>query len=226
MSEPKSTYMIVLINGTSYCAAPQTTWIGQCSAEIGDSSQLYIYQSSINLSDPCTAFQEIGQTNASLSTPYSNVENSPKFIALEGNRTEYAFGGGDCGASTGTTAGSQLNLNFYYGDSMHPFKVCGNSTAIPTYQIDVGIDLTPTGYDLYHSVYSSLYFGPTNTTATCITPYTTTQYTLRSGETPLLASKDSLHASPALECAIEPHGLSTPWFALSSTFYRPVLNPR
>ena len=104
----------------------------------------------------------------------SNTENYPTFVALEGNRTSYQYQGGGCEMNTNTTAGSELSLTFYYVDRAHPFKVCGNGTTWPSYQINVAIYLTPIGYDLSRSVFTSVYYSPTNTTVLCITSATHT----------------------------------------------------
>ncbi len=158
-------YTIVLINATLYCISPPVSWTQQCPTQIGESTGLYVYQSDLfNQENACNSFSTIENNGSTpgLASLIASIESYPKFISLEGNRTfQYASGG--CGTV------ETLGLGFSYYDTAHPFKVCGNSTTNPEYVIDVGLDLTPSGYDLYHSTYSIVYYGPQNTTIYCTT---------------------------------------------------------
>jgi hypothetical protein len=65
--------------------------------------------------------------------------------------------------------GLRFPLTFEYADTNHPFAVCGNSTALPTYYIDLNLYLTPTGYNLSKTVWSTRYYSAQNSTIDCTT---------------------------------------------------------
>jgi hypothetical protein len=142
-----------------------------------NSNARYVYRSDINSLNPCGAWDDynIGKNDSSFVQLLSNIETNPNFTSLEGNRTVYSYDGGGCGSNSSTNGtGSTvfeapLSLGFAYEDRAHPFTVCTNSTAWPIYDIIVGVDLIPTGYDLGHSTYNSIYYGPKNTTVFCTT---------------------------------------------------------
>ena len=145
----------------SSCQAPSTATILHTPNEFAGA-----LQSDINASNPCGAFFSYGARNSndsSFESLISNVESSPEFQELEGNRSSYNYSGGGCG-----TPG--LSLVFSYEDLLHPFKSpCGSGDAFPSYQIYVRVLLTNDGYDLGHSNYTALYNGPTNSTFACTT---------------------------------------------------------
>jgi hypothetical protein len=130
-----------------------------------------IIPSDVNASDACSAWvaynNALGNGNekndSSFQALISNIESSPAFNSLAGNRSGlYHYGGGGCGTNG-------LSLMFYYTDYSHPFTVCGNESTWPQYQINVGVYLTLNGYDLSRSNFTSIYHGPTNTTVDCTT---------------------------------------------------------
>lgn len=140
-------------------------------------STSYVYKSDINQSDACAVLNAPNSdvSNSSFSNLLTNVEEYPKFVALEGNRTGYSYSGASCGGPASNSSNMQLTLNFLYVDMAHSFQgVCPGEIDHPQYYINVEIDLLITGYDLYHSIYSQEYFGPTNMTAYGCTIDTTT----------------------------------------------------
>lgn len=139
------------------------------------STTLYVYQSEFNSSDPCAILNAPNSevSNATLSSLIANVESNPKFIALEGNRTGYSYDGSSCGPYTASrgSSGANASVSFVYYDYAHRFSICDSPTPTtpPQYVIAVNLDMTPTGYDLGHSIYTSVYYGPTNSTLSCTT---------------------------------------------------------
>ena len=131
-----------------------------------------VVPSDINSSNACGAYMSYNNGNGNVDfnfkTLLSNVKSNQKFQALEGNRTGYDYGGGGCGTDG-------LILVFTFEDHLHPFVVfrCGaNVTGYPVYQIYVNVFLTPQGYDLSRSNFTSEYLGPNNTPYSCTTMIT------------------------------------------------------
>ncbi len=127
-------------------------------------------QSGVNASNACAmsmAYNSDPNNNSAFGILLGSIQSSPKFNALEGNESGYVYQGGSCGATIG------LGISFSYTDRQHPFTVCGNSSTWPEYYINTKIDLTPTGYDLTNSNFTSVYYGPTNTTVSCTVELTT-----------------------------------------------------
>ena len=126
-------------------------------------------QSDVNATSACAMWQTYNstQTGSAFGVLLSTIQSNPKYVTLEGNRSGYTYVGGGCG-----TPG--LEVVFGYLDRLHPFKVCGNSTTWPGYQIIVQVDLTTNGYDLNSSNYTSVYDSPQNTTVLCTTSISVT----------------------------------------------------
>ena len=130
-----------------------------------------VYKSDINSSSPCTYTAINNSTDASSTTGadassiIANIENYPQFKSLEGNRT-YTFQGFGCNGQRDQTNGTmiyQSEITFSYYDQAHPiYYKCGNQNAstLPQYQIIVTLALTPTGYDLTNSSFSSILVQP------------------------------------------------------------------
>lgn len=122
------------------------------------------FQSDVNATSACAMWQTYNstQSGSAFGILLSNIQSYQKYVALEGNRSGYTYTGGGCGTSF-------LEVVFSYLDTSHPFKVCGNSTTWPGYQITVQVDLTTIGYDLSSSNFTSVYYSPQNTTVLCTT---------------------------------------------------------
>ena len=119
-----------------------------------------VVESDVNASSACAEQNSYSSAFAAL---LSSVQVFPAYVTLEGNRSGYAYDGGGCTL----IAPEMLNVQFVYSDTTHPFKVCGNVTDWPHYAIIVGIDLTPTGYDLGAFNFTSVYYAAGNTTISC-----------------------------------------------------------
>jgi len=121
-------------------------------------------QSSVNASNACAmwiAYNSDPNNNSAFGILLGSIQSSARFTSLEGNRSGYVYQEGSCGATIG------LSISFSYRDTQHPFTVCANSSTWPEYYINTKIDLTSTGYDLANSNFTSVYYGPTNTTVLC-----------------------------------------------------------
>jgi len=153
-------YFTVTLNTTSNQSTP--------------SQRQYAYTSDINSSSPCTYSLGGNSTVASPSISsesasriISNIENYPEFISLEGNRT-YKFEGFGCSGGRNPTGNGtmthQSEITFSYYDLAHPiyYQCPGNQTVStpPDYQIVVTLALTPMGYNLTDSNFTSGLFPP------------------------------------------------------------------
>lgn len=125
-----------------------------------------IVESAINSSTACSS-REFWENSSAMDTLRSNVMSQPEFTELAQNRSYF-----DAGYSCGFVNGTQFTVDFEYSDMAHPFRVCGNSTAYPTYYIDAKIYLLPTGYDLSKTAYTMRYYDSQNLTVSCTTTTT------------------------------------------------------
>jgi hypothetical protein len=125
-----------------------------------------VSSNAINSSYTCRSADLIG--TPALNTLESNIQNSSKFISLEQNRT-YQFNGVTCSSLKST----QLSVDFWYQDLAHPFPWCPNSSSYPLYFIYANIYLTPSGYDLSKTTYSTQYYDSQNYTQSCTTSIAT-----------------------------------------------------
>jgi len=138
-------------------------------------SRDHTYASDINSSSPCT-YSPVGNssvpsqsiTSESASSIISSIESYPEFVSLEGNRT-YAFEEFGCSGGRNPTNGTmayQSFVTFSYYEWAHPiYYQCGNQTAStpPDYEIVVTLALTPKGYNLANSTFTSSLFPPFET---------------------------------------------------------------
>lgn len=124
--------------------------------------------SAINSSSACSLTRNWSDSPA-MNTLLSNVMSQPKFLELAQNRS-FMYAGYGCSFVNGTL----FTIVFQYSDEAHSFKVCGNSTVYPYYQISAMIYLLPTGYDLSRTAYSTRYYDSQNLTISCTTNIRTT----------------------------------------------------
>ena len=131
------------------------------------SQQHYSYTGDINSSSPCTYTTTENSTapspsinGQSASRVISSIENYPEFVSLEGNHT-YTFAEFGCSAWRNPSKGMMTDqswIAFNYDNPANPIHYqCGNQTvSIPReYQIVVTLALTPTGYNLANSNFTS-----------------------------------------------------------------------
>jgi hypothetical protein len=165
----------LIIYGVEFGNTNSTLGTNCCTTQSNPNDQ-YFYPSDINSSVSCD-YLATTNTLPGFGNLISNIESYPKFVTLEQNRIGYTYGGQGCSESGN---GTQYGLSFYYVDTAHPFGVCINGTGYPEYYIDVALFLTPSGYDLSQSVFSTRYYDSTNSTYSCtiqLTPNTTTTTT-------------------------------------------------
>lgn len=130
--------------------------------EVTTSGTPFIVESAINSSSACS--HKSWESTSAMNTLRSNVMRQPMFMELAQNRS-YS----DAGYSCSLVNGTQFTVFFLYSDAAHPFHVCGNSTAYPTYYIHASIYLLSNGYDLSKTDYSTQYHDSQNMTVSCTT---------------------------------------------------------
>jgi len=123
-----------------------------------------IVKSAINTSSACSPRSGSWESSGAMDSLRSNVMSQPAFMELAHNGS-YSDAGYGCSLANGT----QFIVDFEYSDMAHPFHICGNDTAYPTYYIEAKIYLLPAGYDLSKTTYSMRYYDSQNLTVSCST---------------------------------------------------------
>jgi len=159
--------VIVSLGAGYFYLTSAPTWGGKNTASpaknVTSGAPAVIVESAINSSSACSRGED-WESSGAMNTLRSNIMSQPKFLELAQNRS-YS----DAGYSCSLVNGTRFAVDFETSDMAHPFNVCSNSTAYPTYYIDATIYLLPTGYDLSKTTYSTRYYDSQNLTVSCTT---------------------------------------------------------